>query len=146
MRPFLTPVLVVLFAAVAVADDKDAAADLKAMVGKWDIQKAELGGKDVAGSYKKAVKFEVAAGGKFTTQVGEGKYDGTFTVDPAKKPKRMDIKPSTGPNKGKTLTAVYTLDGDDLTICYDLTGADYPTGFESKPDTKLFLVTYKRKK
>ena len=39
---------------------------------------------------------------------------GRFTVDPAKKPKEMDVKPKDGPNKGKTVKAIYKLDGDTL--------------------------------
>ena len=58
----------------------------------------------------------------------------------------MDIKGTEGPNKGKTFLAIYELKDDKLTICYDLSGEARPTEFKTKPDTKLFLVTYERKK
>ena len=65
MRMFLAPALVfALLAPAATAADKpdDAvAADLKAMVGKWKIEKAELGGKDIL-EHLKEVKFETKDG------------------------------------------------------------------------------------
>ena len=100
----------------AVADDK-ADADLKAMVGKWDIVKAELGGKDVT-EHLKAMKFEIAEGGKYTAELGTEKDVGTFTVDVAKAPKAMDIKATGGPDKDKLIKAIYKLDGDAMVVCY----------------------------
>ena len=69
-----------------------------------------------------------------------------FTVDSGKTPRQMVIKGNGGPNKGKTIPAIYKLDGDTLVMCYNLGGGDLPAAFESKPDTKLFLATYKREK
>ena len=45
----LLPGLALLLASggLAAADDKARDAELKAMVGRWKIEKAELGGKDV---------------------------------------------------------------------------------------------------
>ena len=58
----------------------------------------------------------------------------------------MDIKGTGGPNKDKTIKAIYKIDGDTMTICYALDAGDRPTKFESKPDTKQFLAVYKREK
>jgi uncharacterized protein (TIGR03067 family) len=123
--------------------DDAAAADLKAMVGNWKLTKAELGGKDAL-ALLKDLKFEITGPGKYTAQVGEQKDNGTFTVDPSKKPAEMDIKATGGPNKDRTIKAIYKLDGDAMTICYELGGDARPAKFESKPDTKLFLAAYKR--
>jgi len=145
MRALLIPAFVFAAICSASADDKSVA-DLKAMVGKWDIAKAELGGKDIT-EHLKNMKFEIAEGGKYTAQLGEEKDVGAFTVDTAKKPKEMDIKGDGGPNKGKLIKAIYKLDGDTMTICYELGGGETrPAKFESKDDTKLLLVNYKRKK
>ena len=51
-----------------------------------------------------------------------------------------------GPNAGKTFPAIYELTADTLRVCYDLSGKKRPTEFATKPGTKLYLVTYKRKK
>ena len=144
MRSILALALLAVPAAL-VAGDKKPADDLKAMVGKYGVQKAELGGKDLTEPLQ-VLKFEVAEGGKYTASHGEMIDAGSFTVDPTKTPKEMDVKPTGGPLKGKLVKAIYKLDGDVLTICYDHTGGDRPTKFESKPDTTVLLVSYKRAK
>ena len=67
---------------------------------------------------KATVAYE---GDKYTITIGEKGEMGTFTLDPKKTPKQMDIFPTSGDNNGKTLLAVYQLEGDKLTICYSLT-------------------------
>lgn len=147
VRVPLAVVLALGFAVPVVAEDKKAEADLKAMVGNWTVQKAELGGKDIT-EHLKVLKFEVRAGGKYTAQVGEQKDDGAFTIDTGKTPKQMTVKPTAGPNKGQTVKAIYKIDADTFTICYDHEAdkGDYPKAFETKPDTTLLLVVYTREK
>jgi uncharacterized protein (TIGR03067 family) len=54
----------------------------------------------------------------------------TITLDPAKKPKKIDLKIIKGPGKGETMVGIYDLDGDALEICF----ADKvrPTDFVTK--------------
>ena len=84
--------------------------------------------------------------GKYEVLVGAAPDKGTYTLDSASKPKSMTITGTEGPNNGKTLPAIYELKGDTLRICYDLSGAKRPTEFKSVAGTKLYLVTYRRKK
>ena len=51
----------------------------------------------------------------------------------------MNITGQKGPNEGKTFLAIYELKGDELRVCYDLTGKSRPAEFASKADTLLFL-------
>jgi uncharacterized protein (TIGR03067 family) len=128
--------------ATARGDDK---ADLKALVGKWKLEKAKLNGMDITEQFK-TLDFEIPAEGKYTLKLGGQPDEGTLTVDSTKTPKHMEIKGTGGPNKGKTIPAIYKLDGDTLVVCYNLGGGERPAAFESKPDTKVFLATYKREK
>jgi uncharacterized protein (TIGR03067 family) len=125
--------------------DDAAEKDLKALVGKWKVDKAELGGKD-AMAFAKDVKLEMLAGGKYQLDLLGQKDEGTFSVNPSKKPAEMDIKGNDGPNKGKTIKTIYKIDDDTVTICYGLGGGDRPTKFETKEGTMQFLVVYKREK
>jgi uncharacterized protein (TIGR03067 family) len=58
----------------------------------------------------------------------------------------MDITGTEGPNKGKTMLAIYELEGDSMKVCYDMSGKERPTEFKTKPGTAQFLAKYKREK
>ena len=84
--------------------------------------------------------------GKYEVFVGDKPDRGTYMLDSATKPKSMNVIGTEGPNKGKTFPAIYELNGDTLRICYDLSGVKRPTEFKTSAGTKLYLVTYTRKK
>ncbi len=71
---------------------------------------------------------------------------GTFKVDLSKKPKTIDIKAIKGPNEGKTILAIYEIDGDTLKACYSLQGKDRPTEFATKAGSGQALIVYRRQK
>lgn len=117
--------------------------DAKAVQGNWSPASAELGGKPMPDAVLKTIRLKLANGSYEATVAGEPDK-GTYTLDATAKPKRMTIVGIEGPNKGKTFPAIYEISGDTLRICYDLSGANFPTEFKSAADTKLFLVTYNR--
>jgi uncharacterized protein (TIGR03067 family) len=78
--------------------------------------------------------------------VGTKPDRGTCKLDPSAKPKALDITGTEGPNKGKTILAIYERDGDTLRVCYDLGGKNRPTEFKTTAGSRLFLVEYKRQK
>ena len=89
----------------------------------------------------------VVEGDKYAVTVGKSPLDkGTTKIDPAAKPKTMDIIGTDGPNKGKTFLAIYELNGDTLRVCYDLTGKVRPTEFKTRKGELRFLAAYKRAK
>lgn len=61
-------------------------------------------------------------------------------------PKALDIAGTEGPNKGRTILAIYEQGGDTLPVCYDLSGKGRPAGFRTKEGTRLLLVGYKLQK
>ena len=121
------------------------AKDDDAIQGTWLPSTAELAGKPFPDEVRKTIKL-VIKDDKYTVTVGEMVDKGTAKLNPKAKPKELDITGTDGPNKGKTILAIYELDGDTLRICYDLTGKNRPTEFKTKEGTLLFLVTYKREK
>jgi uncharacterized protein (TIGR03067 family) len=72
--------------------------------------------------------------------------EGTFKLDPSTTPKSFDLTGTNGPNKGKQLLAIYELDGDNLKVCYDLTGKTRPKEFKTTEGSQLYLATFKREK
>ena len=142
LRLFVVLTLVLSFTLVASGDD---AKDGDALDGTWLPETAELGGKMFPDEIRKAMKL-VVKDGKYTVTVGKQVDEGTVKLSPAAKPKELDITGTDGPNKGKTILAIYERDGDTLRVCYDLSGKGRPTQFKTRADTRLFLVTYKREK
>jgi uncharacterized protein (TIGR03067 family) len=136
----LTLVLSVVQAARC-ADAKDS----DVIQGTWLASTAELAGKPFPDEARQSIKLTLKDG-KYAVSVGKNADQGTVKLKPSAKPKAMDITGTEGPNKGKTIPAIYELDGDTLRICYDLSGKKRPTEFRTTEGTQLFLVTYKREK
>lgn len=137
---FTLPILFVT--SICAADAKD---DLRQMQGTWRPVSGELAGKTLGGDALKSTKL-VIDGDKYTVTVGNSPDKGSLKVDASKNPKTMDIVGVEGPNKGKTILAIYEIKNDTLKICYELGLKGRPTEFKTKPDTQLFLLTYKREK
>ena len=133
----------ILFAAAAWS--QDAADERKLLQGVWLPTAAELSENPFDEATLKTMKL-VLEGDKYTVTVGKAIDKGTTKIDPAAKPKTMDIIGAEGPNKGKTFLAIYELKGDTLRVCYDLTGKARPSEFKTKKGELLFLATYKRAK
>jgi hypothetical protein len=56
----------------------------------------------------------------------------------------LDFIGTGGPNKGKTIPAIYVMAGDTLRICYDLAGKDRPLVYKTVPKTRQFSADYLR--
>jgi uncharacterized protein (TIGR03067 family) len=133
--------LVLLLSPVATSDDKDG----DGLQGTWLPATAELAGKPFPEEVRKSLKL-VVKDDKYTVTAGKSVDQGTVKLNPAAKPKELDITGVEGPNKGKTILAIYERDGDTLRVCYDLGGKERPKEFMTREGAQLFLVTYKREK
>lgn len=70
----------------------------------------------------------------------------SVALDPAKNPKEIDVTPGDGPEAGKVLKGVYSINKEELKICLAHSGKDRPKTLEGKPDDGCFIVTLKRGK
>ena len=129
----------------AAARGQDAADERKLLQGTWLPTAAEVSENPFGEATLNIMKL-VVEGEKYNATVGISVDLGTIRIDPAAKPKTMDIISTEGPNKGKTFLAIYELNGDALRICYELTGKVRPTEFKTRKGEALFLATYKRAK
>jgi len=57
---------------------------------------------------------------------------------------KMDIYGREGANAGKHFMAIYKLENEQLTICYDLFGETYPASYETKQHPYYFRSVYKK--
>jgi uncharacterized protein (TIGR03067 family) len=71
----------------------------------------------------------------------------TFTLDPARTPKTIDLSVGVEDFRPRTWLGIYKLDGDTLKICIvpPEREPERPTAFETKPGSKLLLWQFKRK-
>ena len=119
--------------------------DADTINGVWLPSQAEIAGQKWPEEIRKITKL-VVKDDQYLVTVGEAPDKGTIHLNSSAKPKELDITGTEGPNKGKTILAIYERDGDTLRICYDLSGKGRPTEFKSTEANKLFLVTYERQK
>ena len=73
---------------------------------------------------------------KGTIRIGESKINPTRT--------EIEIKGQEGPNKTKTIHAIYKIENHKLTVCYALKAKEPPKDFRAS-DERL-LVTYEQDK
>jgi uncharacterized protein (TIGR03067 family) len=69
---------------------------------------------------------------------------GEYLVDAGASPQTIDIVGREGPNAGRTMLAIYQLDADRLTVCYDLDGKERPSQMQSNDEQLLLSITYTR--
>ena len=130
-------------------------ADAKAIQGNWKPDKAELAGKPMPDAILRTISLKLE-NGKYDVLVGDKPDKGTYTLDATTQPGSITVTGTEGPNQGKTYPAIYELrrgelsrddaKRDTLRICYDLSGEKRPAEFKTAAGTKLYLVTYSRKK
>lgn len=115
--------------------------DSKLIEGTWIAVSLEMGGQQMPQEGLKDTTL-VLKDGRYTAQDNQG----TYKINPAQKPKAMDLTATNGPNQGKTIPAIYQLTADTFRICFDLEGKARPTEFKTAPDNGHILASYKRGK
>jgi uncharacterized protein (TIGR03067 family) len=131
-------ILTLICITVGCATTKKNSLSLNILNGSWTPIKQEIGGKDLP-----AVVFQ-----KQKLIINDSSY--TFSAESVDKGTlkylngKMDIYGKEGVNTGKHFTAIYKLDNEQLTICYNLKGDGYPSDFETKSKPTLFLSMFKK--
>jgi uncharacterized protein (TIGR03067 family) len=106
--------------------------------GSWSPVKEEIGGTALPAAAFQTQKLVISDSNyTFTAEsVDKGvvKYNGD----------KMDIYGREGVNSGKHFTALYKMENEQLSICYNLSGDGYPDSFETKGKPKYFLAVFKK--
>lgn len=79
------------------------------------------------------------AGDTFVVTLADGSVPikGTYRLDPTQNPKTVDWMDSIGEDAGKTLLAIYSLEGDRLVFCAAAPGLPRPTELKTRPGQVL---------
>lgn len=134
-----------MFLLVATDNSPDQAKkDRERLQGAWVMAALEVDGKLVPADKLKDTTLLIK-GNKYITRVKDRQFETTFTLDPGKSPRAIDMVFTDGANKGQVLKGIYSVEGDTLKVCRGLQPKqDRPTQFGTWPNTGLFLVTWKR--
>ncbi len=142
--------LLVLAAGLLLAADKPEEAvkkDREKIASSWTVVSRETNGTKVDEEELKKIVVTFKADGSFEVQRDSEKVaTGSSKIDPAKKPKEIDIDIKAADGNERSVKGIYEIDGDDLKICAGGAGKDRPKEFTGKADTGNTLIVYKRKK
>jgi uncharacterized protein (TIGR03067 family) len=130
--------------AAAQGTDKAVQEDLKKLEGTWTYVSVDLAGKKFPDDDIRTGVLTIKGNTYKTELFGQVTDEGTFTIDPSKKPKTWD-KVSTKVKDAK-IAGVYEVDGDTLKYCEGLAGAERPAGITSKKGSLESASVLKRKK
>jgi uncharacterized protein (TIGR03067 family) len=128
------------------ADQKpsDAKKDEERLQGTWLVVSGEHAGKPVPAEMVQGLR-QTMKGNRLTVQSGTKTLgEGTFTLDPMKKPPAIDVELIEKDGKTKRGLGIYELDGDTLKLCMD--PKERPTDFKTKAGSEAKLTIYKREK
>ncbi len=150
-RPFVLSIVCITLAVVTTRA-ADAPKDAEKIQGNWGavsyVEDGQGAGEKVSAD-ESPVRWDIK-GDKLTmlADVEGASAKGSFKLDPAKKPKTIDITfpPAPGSKKDQVMLGIYELDGDTLTICYALDGGRRPKEFKSTAGSKNILIVFKPRK
>lgn len=112
--------------------------------GIWHPVTAVLMGQELPKDVRDGIVLKLD-GNQYSVTVNGTPDKGTCEIDHKTVPHRITITGKVGPNQGKTLLAIFEMtESDMMRVCYDMTGAAFPTEFKSEPDTTHYLVEYRR--
>ena len=130
-------------------DPKVKADELAAFAGTWvyerqvvegkEIPVAEMGKSHIVISGDTLTRHAYAADGRALHPIPS-----TISVDPTANPKLMDDDAAMPTGSKKRRLGIYKLEGDRLTLCYDNTGKERPTAFDSPAGSSFVLSVLRR--
>ncbi|OYU79232.1 MAG: hypothetical protein CFE23_14995 [Flavobacterium sp. BFFFF1] len=106
--------------------------------GTWLPIRQEINGEQIPDKFLSIQKL-ILSGNDFS-MTAESTDKGKFDYEERK----MDIYVKEGANAGKHFTAIYKLENDLLTICYNLGGDSYPEAFDTSNQPLFFMSVFKR--
>ena len=140
-RLFLVAIAVGLLGSRIGAGDEGTASDQKRIQGTWKAVSGVAAGKNLPKPRVDDLTV-VFSGDKMTVMTSNGSRRSTFRLAATKKPKTIDLVDE----NGQTAPGIYEFEGDTLRICLNQGGSARPSSFLTKPDSRLRLIVFQRKR
>src|SRR5882724_9303591 len=119
--------LLVLACAVVPSQPRDP------LVGKWSCVSAVVDGKPLPQDTVQLLRLTITPDRYKTEKGSEVLFDSTYSIDPSKDPKQINMVGTEGALRGKEAQGIYSVQGNSLQICYTMPGEERPKNFESTP-------------
>lgn len=132
---------VILYFSLRGESDDDGLNDAETIQGKWNLVAQAGDGQPEKTDSLQKLGFQFK-GDQFTVIHDEGNNQGTFKLDSSKRPRAIDLIFTEGPEKGKTMEAIYAFRGGNLKLCWNGETFQRPTEFQNKKFT--VISTFKR--
>ena len=130
--------LFVIICIISCAGSKNSTGNGHQLNGSWVAVFQEFGGNPLPATAYDNQKL-IISDSNFTV-IAESVDKGTVKVSS----NQLDIFGKEGVNKGKHFTAIFKLENNELTICYNLKGTEYPADFNTKGKPLYFLSRFKK--
>ena len=146
MRTIQTVLLALAGLATSARAYDPASAEAKRLEGRWKVVALEVDGRKAPPEAMKNRSWTFK-GTEVSFDDPNAPGKSSFKLDPGKDLKQIDLVGLDGPQKGKTMEAIYKLEDARLTICLrDIAAAERgrPTEFATKPDSGLGLIVLER--
>lgn len=142
-RLFRSTLAAALVMALLGADSPKPAAgeDQQKLQGVWTVVDAKRSGEPYDDWKGDQLVFD---GGRLMVKSQVRAERATFTLDPSKEPKTIDIQG--GNDRDRRVLGIYILEGDHLKLCFARPGDDRPADFTGKENSRQMLVVLKREK
>ncbi len=147
-QPMFAGIVIGLLLAIPAPAEDASAKDTKALQGTWTVAAAEKDGQ----------AFDLAKGGTMTIKdttftiktKGGTEMEGDLRLDPDQQPKALELVHQKGLLRDKLWKAIYTVDEEELRLCYgeiDGDGAsNRPKEFKTANGDGFLLIVLKRDK
>lgn len=136
----LTVLIALLIAVPGCAGSKKTGSATAVLNGTWVPVQQEMSGKVLPASFYQSQQM-IISDSNYTVTAESVDKGVVFVHD-----NKIDIYGRDGVNKGKHFTAIYKYEHEQLTICYDLSGKDYPQAFDTKGKPLYFLSVFRKVK
>jgi uncharacterized protein (TIGR03067 family) len=112
--------------------------------GVWQAISVTVSGVAIPESEVIAIRLTIT-GARFTTsRDAETLFDSTYSVDPEKSPREIQMIGVAGDFDGQAALGIYRFESEVLELCYTMPGFGRPTDFASGHGSGAFLIRLKR--